>query len=108
MDYFDLARVNGRALMLFGVVVLLTIYFYRHAGRRWFPPVFFVVALVAAASHTGVLRPSAWRDLERAATGKLDAAAVRASAIGNAAHSTSAGSAGTSNQAYDKRMKRGN
>ncbi|MEY3013392.1 MAG: hypothetical protein RIT45_2127, partial [Pseudomonadota bacterium] len=28
MDYFDLARVNGRALMLFGVVVLLTIYFY--------------------------------------------------------------------------------
>jgi len=41
-----------------------------------------------------------------AATDKLDAAGMRAKAIGGQAHSTSAGSAGKGNEAYNKRMDR--
>lgn len=105
MEYLDLSMLNGRAMMLFGVVLLLTIYFYRHAGRRWVPPVFLIAAALGVAWHTGVLRQSAVDAVRGAATDKFDAAGARAAAIGGQAHSTSAGNAGESNEAYERHVK---
>ncbi len=107
MQHLDLGMLNSRAYMVFGLVVLMTLWLFRNAGRRWFPPVFFVCATIGGALYTGVLRQSAIDAVQDAATGKFDAANARAKAIGGQAHSTSAGSAGETNEAYKKRMDRG-
>lgn len=106
LEYFDLSMLGSRAMMLLGLVLLLTVYFYRHAGRRWFPPMFLVIASLSAAYHTGVLRQSAVDSFTGVFTDKFDAAGARAKAIGTQAHATSAGSASESNEAYTKRMDR--
>ncbi len=106
MQYLDLSMLNSRAYMVFGLVVLMTVWLFRHAGRRWFPPMFFIGAAIGGGLYTGVLRQSAIDAVHEAATGKFDAANARAKAIGGQAHATSAGSAGETNDAYKKRMDR--
>ncbi len=106
LEYLDLSMLGSRALMLFGLVILLTIYLVRHAGRRWFPPMFLIVASFSAAYHTGVLRQSAVDAFTGVFTDKFDAAGARAKAIGTQAHATSAGNAGETNEAYSKRLER--
>lgn len=104
MEYLDLSMLGSRAIMLLGMVLLLSIYLQRHAGRRWFPPIFFLAASLGAAYHTGVLRQSAVDAVTGVFTDKFDAAGTRARAIGEQAHSTSAGGASEGNEAYNKRM----
>lgn len=105
MDYIDMTMLTGRAAMMFGLVVLVTFWLYRNAGRRWFPPLFFIAAMIGVGSYTGVLKASAADDLRGLATDKIDAAGLRAEAIGKNAHSTSAGSAGKNNEAYERNVK---
>jgi hypothetical protein len=105
MQYLDLSMLDSRAAMLFALVTVMTLWLLRHAGRRWFPPVFFIAATIGVASYTGVLRPDAAADLKGMATDKIDAAGARAEAIGSSAHATSAGSAGASNEAYERNVK---
>ncbi|MCO4761971.1 MAG: hypothetical protein KC502_10735 [Myxococcales bacterium] len=105
MDHISTSHMTTRFLMEAGVVILLAVYFHRHAGRRWFAPVFLILGLVGVSYHEGVIKKSAVGVVSEAATGKLDAASLRAKAIGNQAHSTSAGGAGKTNEAYKKRMK---
>jgi hypothetical protein len=106
LEYFDLSMLGSRAMMLLGMVLLLTIYLYRHAGRRWFPPIFLVAASLGASYHTGVLRQSAVDSFTGVFTDKIDAVGARANSIGNQAHATSAGGASENNEAYSKRMDR--
>ena len=106
MNYFSTDHITSRYLMEAGIVVLLAIYFHRHAGRRWFAPVFLIAGLIGVSYHEGVLTKKITSELSEAATGKLDAASMRAKAIGGQAPSTSAGGAGKTNEAYKRRMKR--
>lgn len=106
MSYFSSDHITSRYLMEVGIVVLLAIYFHRHAGRRWFAPVFLIAGMIGVSYHEGVITEKSVSQISSAATGKLDAASMRAKAIGGQAHSTSAGGAGKTNSAYKRRMSR--
>ena len=106
MNYFSTDHVTSRYLMEAAIVIILAIYFHRNAGRRWFAPVFLIGGLIGVSMHEGVITDKATGMVTSAATDKLDAAGMRAKAIGGQAHSTSAGSAGKGNEAYNKRMDR--
>ncbi len=104
MDFISSSHVTSRYLMEVGVVVIVAIYFHRHAGQRWFAPLFFVAALAGVSYHEGVITSGAVNAVTSVATDKIDAANLKAKAIGGQAHSTSAGGAGKTNEHYKKRV----
>ena len=104
MNFISADHVTSRYLMEAAIVVILAIYFHRHAGRRWFAPVLLIGGLIGVSYYEGVITKKAVNAVSSAATDKIDAAGMRAKAIGNQAHQTSAGNAGKTNKAYKRRI----
>ena len=104
MNFISAGHVTSRFLMEAGIVVILAIYFHRHSGRRWFAPLLLICGLVGVSYHEGVITKKAMNAVSSVATDKLDAASMRAKAIGSQAHQTSAGSGSKTNKAYKRRI----
>jgi hypothetical protein len=99
-DYLDLSAFGPKAIVV-ALVVLILAYFIWTRTRRFLLTSALVLALAAAGAwYVKILTPAHVERAKSRAMGKLEGASAKAKAIGGQAYSTSAGEAGTTNEAF--------
>lgn len=108
MEYLQLEYLTPRAIVLLVLALGAGWFMFKATKHLLFGLFFTVAALVGVGFAMNILTMdktrAAAQALEDKAGGELDAANVRAKAIGEQGYSTSAGSGGQTNEAYKKNI----